>query len=352
MPSEWFTTPITQTSIDDKNMSESKKQILVTGGLGFIGFHLCKKIKHREPNASLTIVDNLSSTKIDSSLVNGLGKIHRIDLNQFNANNVKYDEIYHLASPVGSLGILDSNGYVAHSISQLAMKAADIASESGAKLLYLSSSEVYGRDGQHAEDVELRVPSLRGTRMEYALGKLTAEHILLNRSSQNEFSLRIVRPFNVIGPWQSAEIGFVIPTFFANALAGSPLPVFGDGLQKRSFCLVDDLVDGMLAVQHQGHNQTIYNLGNPDNITSVENLAWDIVKLCQSNSALALTDPVKLFGTSYLEAFQKLPDVSKALRHTGWSPKANLASALRHCLSFYKAVAQTSSTRNVTLEDA
>ncbi|MEE9332580.1 MAG: NAD-dependent epimerase/dehydratase family protein [Granulosicoccaceae bacterium] len=330
-------------------MSKPTKHILVTGGLGFIGFHLCSEIKRRDPSAALTIVDNLSSTQINPTLLQALGDIHRIDLNQFDASNQKFDEIYHLASPVGSLGILESNGYVAHSISKLAMKAADIACNSSAKLLYLSSSEVYGRDGQHAEDIELRVPSLRGTRMEYALGKLTAEHTLLNRSAQNEFRLRIVRPFNVIGPWQSAEIGFVIPTFFAAAIAGTPLPVFGDGQQKRSFCLVDDLVDGMLAVQSRGVDQTIYNLGNPGNIISVKDLANDIVQLCHSNSSLKLTDPVEVFGTRYLEAFQKLPDIDKATNHTGWTPKADLATALRHCRSFYKTAAQQTSTPSNSL---
>jgi len=314
---------------------QATKNILVTGGLGFIGYHLCCEIKCREPTAQLTIVDNLSSTKIDPTLLKPLGDIHRIDLNQFDHGQHRFDEIYHLASPVGSLGILEANGYVAHEISSLAMKVADIARDHSAKLLYLSSSEVYGRDGQHSEDVELRVPALRGTRMEYALGKLTAEHALLNRSAQGEFDVTIVRPFNVIGAWQSAQIGFVIPTFFESALAKQPLPVFGDGLQKRSFCLVDDLVSGMLAVQLRGHSQTIYNLGNPGNITNVKDLADDIVQLCQSSSRLSFTDPVAVYGDSYLEAFQKLPDINRAMSHTGWAPKADLATALRHCFAFF-----------------
>ncbi|MDB4224245.1 NAD-dependent epimerase/dehydratase family protein [Granulosicoccus sp.] len=327
-------------------LKNTDKNILITGGLGFIGFHLCTQLRQHNPSARLTIVDNLSSTQIDPSLFTPLispsemtqGEIHITDLNEFDSTGQNFDEIYHLASPVGSLGILESNGYVAHSISSLAMKAADIASQSGAKLLYLSSSEVYGRDGQHTEDTELRVPSLRGTRMEYALGKLTAEHILINRSAQDGFTLRIVRPFNVIGAWQSAQIGFVIPTFFAAALNGTALPVFGDGSQKRSFCLVNDLVNGMMAVQQSGRDQAIYNLGNPDNIISIKELAHSIVQLCESDSKLTLTDPNTLYGESYLEAFQKMPDINKAIQHTGWKPKADLATALRQCKSFYSAL--------------
>lgn len=331
-------------------MTSSSKSILITGGLGFIGYHLCSTLTRQYPGSKLTIVDNLSSTQIDPALVSQFSDIHILDLSEFDSRGRKFDEIYHLASPVGSLGILQSNGYVAHSISQLAMKAADIASDCSATLLYLSSSEVYGRDGQHTEDIELRVPSLRGTRMEYALGKLTAEHILINRSINDEFKLRIVRPFNVIGPWQSAEIGFVIPTFFAAALAGKPLPVFGDGLQKRSFCLVDDLVQGMIAVQQHGHNQSIYNLGNPGNIISIKSLANAIIKLCNSTSIVKNTDPTELFGSIYLEAFQKLPDITKARRHTGWYPQSDLPAALSNCKSFYQKLVPTDGETETTLE--
>ena len=185
----------------------------------------------------------------------------------------RFEEIYHLASPVGSLGILEKSGRIAGDILSLADKAARIASYSKSRLLYVSSSEVYGRDGRHQESSEQRVPCKRGPRMEYALAKLTAEHALLNRAAEGSFELRIVRPFNAMGEWQSSTLGFVVPMFFEAALAGRDLHVFGTGKQIRSFCHVRDLVNGMIQVQATGQPDNVYNIGHPDNVISIEELA-------------------------------------------------------------------------------
>lgn len=311
------------------------KKVLVTGGLGFIGYHLCSRLLKISDDIEITIVDNLSSTRLDYSALMGRTNILLDDMRNYKSNGVVFDEIYHLASPVGSLGILERNGYIASDIIDLATTAARLAAESGARLLYVSSSEVYGRNGQHKETAEQIVPPKRGTRMEYAIGKLASEHVLLNLAVDNDFELRVVRPFNAMGEWQSAELGFVIPRFFEAALNGHDLEVFGDGVQKRSFCHISDLVNGIIKVQTLGEENAIYNVGHPDNVTTIHDLAKKIHLLCRSDSEIKKVDPRQIYGGQFIEAFDKIPDIARVYEHTGWQPDYDLDSALKIIHKFY-----------------
>ena len=311
--------------------------VLVTGGLGFIGVHLCRALLRRDPSARLTIVDDLSSTRMDYADLEGRADIHVQDLRTFASRRGRYDVVYHLASPVGSLGILERSGRVGRDILDLAHAAAEIAIASRADLLYLSSSEVYGRDGRHAEEVPKVVEERRGTRMEYALGKLLAEHVLLNLAAEHSFRVRVCRPFNVIGEGQCARAGFVVPTFFERALAGGELPVFGDGAQLRAFCHVEDLVAGVLAVQARGRPDVVYNVGNPAEPVSIRSLADRIVALCDSPSAVVAVDPRSLHGPRYLEAYEKIPDITRVRAETAWAPRVGLDAALRRVLHHYRS---------------
>lgn len=308
--------------------SRANRRILVTGGLGFVGYHLCHSLLNTYPDCVLTVVDNLSSTVLDYQTLRNRAEIHICDLRDFSPRNPDYDDIYHLASPVGSLQILKRHGQIARDILELAHAANDIAAKCSAQLLYLSSSEVYGRDGEHSETADQVVPDRRGTRMEYALGKLTAEHVLLNLADNQTHDLRIVRPFNIIGEHQSEELGFVVPSFFNAAINNAPLLVHGNGEQTRSFCAVEDLVAGLIAVQTHGRSSTIYNVGNPHNKTSILQLAENIKRICQSSSAISLVDPAMRYGPHYLEAYNKMPAIERVIDHTGWTPKQPLHSIL------------------------
>ena len=141
-----------------------KARILVTGGLGFIGVRLCRLLIENQPEAELTIVDNLSSTILDYSDLSNDAEIIVADMRSVSEQQ-PFDEIYHLASPVGSVGILQYSGRIAGDIVSLAEKAADLAEASGARLSYVSSSEVYGRDVSHDEAAQQIVPCLRGPRL-------------------------------------------------------------------------------------------------------------------------------------------------------------------------------------------
>jgi UDP-glucose 4-epimerase len=312
------------------------RSILVTGGLGFIGSHLCRALLHDQPGLELTIVDNLSSTQMDYGDLNGRAQIFIQDMLDFESSQ-KFQEIYHLASPVGSLGILERNGYVAREILALTYKAVELALASRARLLFVSSSEVYGQDGVSREDAPKIISERQGTRVEYSLGKLLSEHILFNLALEHDLQFKICRPFSVIGAGQSSRIGFVVPTFFERALAGEEIPVFYGGAQRRSFCHVSDAVTAIMAVQQRGRAGHIYNIGNPGAVTSIRGLAEKIVSLCSSKSRIVSVDPQELYGKQYIEAFEKIPNVAKIRQHTGWEPKLDLDASLKEILSCYLA---------------
>ena len=220
------------------------QHILVTGGLGFIGSSLTRRLLATREDAVVTIVDNLSGTKTEWADIESHPRSEVIvgDMLHVDPGATQFSEVWHLASPVGSIGILGAPGNIALDILELAKHAHALAEPSAAKLLYISSSEVYGADGRHDEESDLIVAHRRGARMEYAIGKLGAEHVLYNLAVDSDVSLRIVRPFNCAGPGQSQDLGFVIPTFVAAALEGRPLPVHGDGSAKRAFCHVGCLL--------------------------------------------------------------------------------------------------------------
>jgi nucleoside-diphosphate-sugar epimerase len=310
---------------------------LVTGGLGFIGSHLCRTLLQEDPTLEITVVDNLSSYSTEYGDLEGKVQIVIEDLIKFDYSTADFGQIYHLAGPVGSLGILARNGFLAREILSLTHKVAEIAMATKAELLYVSSSEVYGHDGVHREDSPKIIQEKRGTRMEYALGKLLSEHILINLAVEHDLNFKICRPFNAIGEEQFSENGFVVPTFFQRALAGEDIPLFYGGSQRRSFCHLSDIVAGLVTVQRKGRLGEIYNIGNPNQVVSIRGLAEKIVKLCGSNSQIVEMDPQEVYGKRFIEGPEKIPDISKAQDHTGWAPRLDLDGSLLRILDYYKA---------------
>jgi nucleoside-diphosphate-sugar epimerase len=320
-----------------------EKKILITGGLGFLGQHLARYLLRTHPGCQLTIIDNLSSSKINYEQLQNRAEILIADFRTVSLAGRRFSRIYHLASPVGSLGILARSGYVAKEITDLALRAGELAADSGAAVLYVSSSEVYGKAGVQREVDELAVPVQTGTRMEYSLGKLAGEHLLGNLAARFGFRLTVVRPFNALGEGQSARIGFVVPTFFRNALAGKPLPLFNGGNQIRCFCHAEDVARGLVAIQERGKDRHTYNIGNPDNAVSIRELAMRIRELCASDSQLETVDPTQRFGAHYLEASAKSPCIDKIKADTGWTPAIDLDSALTRVYDYYSTMREGNS---------
>lgn len=305
----------------------SGQKVLVTGGMGFIGKVLVRKLL-AGTDYDVVVVDNLSSSVLDASLA-GNERVAFINANfeeWIPPDGERYRQIYHLASPVGPVGVLKWKGRMGRIIINNLYRAAEMAMAMDARLVYVSTSEVYGKhpdnekEGQR-EDIDKIVPANITVRLEYGVAKLLGEIMLKNLSRDGSLKHNCIRPFNVVGPAQNDELGFVIPRFLKQALKGDPITIYGDGRQKRTFTHVEDFVDGMFLVMESGVTGEIFNVGNPANLVSILELAEKIKKATNSKSEIRFVEPKALFGDDFAEAWNKIPNVDKLVATVGWKPK-------------------------------
>ena len=306
------------------------KNILLTGGLGFIGSHLLDRLL--EQGHHITVVDDLRSNAVDPSdyaefIQRFQMRFLQIDAAHLNPDLLprSIDEIYHLASPVGPVGVLIHAGNIVRQVVDITYAVMQLAKHYKAKLVDVSTSEVYGggQQGLCAEDMPRIIQAETTVRLEYAVAKLAMETALINQTKTSPLQAVIVRPFNVAGPRQQAAGGFVIPRFVGQALRGGPLTVYGDGQQIRAFTHVADIVDGLLLAMERGQSGEVYNLGNPDNTTRILWLA-DIVRMAVAQVPIEYIDPKVLHGALFAEAANKFPSADKAMRELGWRPMHGL----------------------------
>jgi len=318
---------------------QTETNILVTGGFGFIGSHLTETLLKR-PHTAVHVVDNLSTSSIDlPAYLDLLGNPENLQyticsVEEFcngKGSALQFDQIYHLASVVGPVGVLSHAGKIASQIINDAQRMIEMAVRTGAKIVDVSTSEVYGggRDGYCSEkDFKVIQPNIT-VRLEYAVGKLAAEISLVNMARVGPLNVSIVRPFNVAGPRQSGKGGFVLPRFVTQALSGEPITVYNDGKMVRAFTHVSDIVDGIILTMEKGKNGEVYNVGNPSNKTSILELAEQVIQLTKSSSAISHVDPKLLFGPLFEEANDKYPDADRAMHDLGWTPHYGIDDIIR-----------------------
>ena len=320
-------------------MSEFK-DVLITGGLGFIGSSIARRFL--EDSARVTIVDSLvSNVAEDSDFDLDLAEVRTCSVEDYLRRSnlpLKHDLVVHSASYVGPAGVLQYSGRIAAPMLAVTSELAEACIESRLPMLFISSSEVYGVDGMLREDMATRVPPEFSARLEYALAKLTSEAILYNCHSRGLNSIS-VRPFNVIGARQSRLGGFVVPTFVQQALSGKPLTVFDGGEQQRTFVSVDDLAEFVvdhLREEHYGPNPR-FNIGNPNNICTINGLADRVVTLVGGDSPIEHVDPRTIYGPHYREAASKIKlcDIDKA-RDLGWSPRKSLDDIIVEVAEYFR----------------
>src|SRR6266568_3755501 len=308
----------------------STRHILVTGGFGFIGSHLVELLL-KDPDVRIHIVDNLSTSPIELDAY--LQQVRYRERLTYDICSVKeffsrdelpvFDEIFHLASVVGPVGVLKHAGRILQAIVDDMYAVLRYATKVNARLCDVSTSEVYGggRDGYCSEKDSMIIPPKISARLEYAVSKLACEVALVNTYRATGLHATIVRPFNVAGPRQATEGGFVLPRFIKQALAGEPLTVYGEGKSVRAFTHVRDIVDGIKRTMCCGKPGEAYNIGNPSNKTTILALAEKVLVITGSSSTIDFVDPKALWGPLFEEANDKYPDADRALNELKWRPQ-------------------------------
>jgi nucleoside-diphosphate-sugar epimerase len=293
---------------------------LVTGGLGFIGQHLVDLLLVRGDDV-LIVDDNRAGNPVRDDcevLQDTFGSWDYYE--QFAA-------VWHLASPVGPVGVLNQAGRITGEVFRGAENAAMLAMRSDVPLIHVSTSEVYGGGdrGLCAEDMDCRVSTNLSARLEYQTAKLAVEVMLQNTDG---LDARIIRPFNVSGAGQKPEGGFVLPRWKQQLQTGQALTVYAPGTQRRAMTHVHDIVEGMYAVWQMGE-PGLWNLGNPDNVISMVDLADLFVDV--AGGRWEMVDPIELHGAKFVEAAEKFPDATKAMS-LGWNPSRSLREIVEDVL--------------------
>ena len=295
--------------------------VLVTGGLGFIGSHLVDALLTE--GHEVTIVDCLLSNAVPPE-----NYAHKCNVIISRVEDYmpteRFDLLFHLASVVGPAGVLAHAGRISRQMVESTSRMIDMALDMGARLVDVSTSEVYGRSGHLTEDAPKVVNSQVTVRLEYGVGKLLTEIMIENTAKVHPLQWVIIRPFNVAGPRQQPTGGFVTPRFVRAAVHGEDITIFDTGQQLRAFTHVYDIVDGILLANRTEHVNQVYNLGNPNNEITIRRYAELINSLCGNKSRLVYTDGKQIFGPLFEEAFDKLPNSSKALALLHWKPTRSL----------------------------
>ena len=321
-------------------------RILVTGGFGFLGSHVLEVLLE-EIDSEIHVVDDLSTNPVPiRRLLEEIGHKDRLTYELTSVAEFMlgqpgdFDAILHLASVVGPAGVLSHGGRIVASTVHDTYLLADYAMEHGCRLVDISTSEVYGggRDGLCDEPDPKIVPAETTARSEYAVAKLAAETALINLHKRDGLDVVIIRPFNIAGPRQSGEGGFVLPRFLAQAHLRLPLTIFGDGQARRAFSHVRDQAEGVVLALIRGPAGRIYNLGNPSNKTTIDGLADVVLNLTGSVSPKEYIDPQLIYGPGFAEANDKFPAAGRAFHELGWAPQFGIDTVTKDAWEYMISV--------------
>ncbi len=306
-----------------------KKNILVTGGAGFIGSHLCKILL--TDNHKVICLDNLftgSLKNIDSFKNNNNFEFVNHDITK-PYHRDKIDEIYNLACPASPIHYQSNPIKTVKTCTIGVINMLGLAKKNNAKILQASTSEVYGDPEIHpqTESYNGNVNTL-GYRSCYDEGKRCAETLFMDYKREHNLNIKIARIFNTYGPNMTKNDGRVVSNFILQALNNENITIYGDGSQTRSFQFIDDLIEGLLKMMNSDFVGPV-NLGNPVEL-SMKDLANKIIKLTNSSSdiiykELPEDDPKR-----------RRPDISLALKNLNWSPKYDLDEGLTETIKYFR----------------
>jgi UDP-glucuronate decarboxylase len=306
-------------------------RIVVAGGAGFLGSHLVDKLL--DQGNHVVVLDNLftgSATNFDRHIKNPLFKFILHDVT--NPIHIEADQIFNFACPASPVHYQKNPVETIRTSIMGSINMLEVAKENNARIFQASTSEVYGDPKVSPQD-ETYLGNVNpiGIRACYDEGKRASETIFFDYHRQHGVDIKVARIFNTYGPRMDLQDGRVVSNFIVQALSNSPITIYGDGMQTRSFCYVDDLIDGILLLMDQEVAITgPINLGNPAEYTMNE-LAQLVVDLTSSNSdflnaILPKDDPR-----------QRRPDISLAMQVLNWEPKINLEDGLKRTISDFKS---------------
>lgn len=308
------------------------KRILITGGAGFLGSHLCDRLL-QEGNDIICLDNFFTGNKKNIAHLIGLPHFELIRHDIINPVYLEVDEIYNLACPASPVHYQLNPIKTIKTNVMGAINVLGIAKRTKAKVLQASTSEVYGNPEVHPQTESYwgKVNPV-GIRSCYDEGKRAAECLMMDYRRQNSVNAKIVRIFNTYGPRMAVNDGRVISNLIIQALRNKNLTIYGDGSHTRSFCYVDDMITGLISMMNS--TDDFYgpvNIGNPSEITIMQ-LTQLIIKLTQSRSEiefqpLPADDPV-----------QRKPDISLATKKIGWRPKVELEAGLSHTIDYFRKV--------------
>lgn len=309
-----------------------KKKILVTGGAGFIGSHLCKKLL--ELNNEVICMDNFfTGTKdnIAQLFDNPSFEVMRHDV--VLPYSLEADEIYNLACPASPTHYQFDGVQTIKTSVMGAINALDMARRTRAKVLQTSTSEVYGDPAVHPQ-VESYWGNVNpiGIRSCYDEGKRCAETLFMDYHRMNNVRIKLIRIFNTYGPNMDPEDGRVVSNFIIQCLKGKDITIYGDGSQTRSFQYIDDLIDAMIRMMATSDSFTgPVNIGNPNEMSMVD-LANLIIELTNSKSKIVFSDlPLD-------DPRKRKPDISLAKQVLNWEPKVPVREGLLATIEYFKKI--------------
>ena len=312
-------------------MSQQKKRVVITGGAGFLGSHLCDRFLAE--GWEVICMDNLITGDL-RNIEHVTGRpdfqFHHQDVTEFIHVPGRVDAVMHFASPASPIDYLELPIQTLTGGALGTHKALGLAREKNARFLLASTSECYGDPLVHPqkEDYWGNVNPV-GPRGVYDEAKRFAEAMTMAYHRYHKVQTRIVRIFNTYGPRMRLNDGRALPAFMSQALKGEDVTVFGDGTQTRSFCYVDDLVDGIYRLLHSDEVFPT-NIGNPGEMT-IQQFAERVIKLTGSKSKI-VNRPLPIDDPKVRQ-----PDITKARRILGWEPRYDLDAGLAKTLDYFRS---------------
>jgi UDP-glucuronate decarboxylase len=304
-------------------------RILITGGAGFLGSHLCDRLLG--DGHEVICLDNFFTGRKDNIrrlLGNPYFELVRHDV--VDPFKFEVDQIYNLACPASPVHYQFNPIKTIKTSVMGAINTLGLSKRLGARVFQASTSEVYGDPDVHPQPESYRgnVNPI-GPRACYDEGKRCAETLFFDYHRQNGVDIRVCRIFNTYGPRMLADDGRVVSNFIVQALKGEDITIYGDGSQTRSFCYVDDLLEGWIRFMNQDELHGPMNIGNPEEFT-IRELAEKVIEMTGSGSKL-VNNPLPVDDPT-----QRQPDISMARKHLGWEPAIKLEEGLRKTIDYFK----------------